>query len=163
MMSEPSELPWMNDVELDNVGHSALAAWFESFNSKDEYRVALKTLEQEMLSKPQMQLKTSHSFIDGVYAREMFAEAGAMVVGGLHTGDSINIMSSGDMTLVTEDGVKRIKAPYTEVSHAGTKRLAIMHSDTTWTTIIRTDLTDPIEIEKTFTADDYSAIEIEGE
>lgn len=140
-----------------------MVAWYESFPTKELYRAALKKLETEMLALPQSEMDISHSFIDGIYARAMRVKAGTLVVGGLHAGTSMNIMSEGDMTVMTEDGVKRVSAPYNEISHAGTKRIAIAHADSTWTNIIRTDLTDVSDIEKMFTADDYPSIEIKGE
>jgi hypothetical protein len=68
-------------------------------------------------------------------------------------------MSQGDMSVMTEDGVKRVQAPFTVVSPAGTKRIAFAHSDTVWTTISATDETDLDKIEDLLVADsedDYS-------
>ncbi len=46
--------------------------------------------------------------------------------------------------------MKRVQAPFTIVSPPGTKRIAFAHEECVWTTILRTDLTDPDEIEEHF-------------
>lgn len=151
------------DVLLDSVQHHAMIAWYESHPTKEAYRLALNEVQSRMLAMPQAEMETSHHFINGVYARTMRVKAGTVVIGKLHKGESLNIMVAGDMTLVTEDGVKRIKSGHIETSQAGTKRFAIAHQDTTWTQIIKTELTDPDEIKKNFTADDYAEIETNGD
>jgi len=44
-------------------------------------------------------------------------------------------MSSGEVTLVTEEGKSLIKAPYSFISSPGTKRAFVAHTDMVWTTI----------------------------
>ena len=53
--------------------------------------------------------------------------------------------------MLTEDGLVRVKAPFTVVSPPGTKRIAYAHSDCTWTTILATEETDPEKMEELFT------------
>ena len=59
-------------------------------------------------------------------------------------------MSQGELSILTDDGVVRVKAPYTVVSPPGTKRLAFAHEDTIWTTIHGTEEQDIEKIEDQF-------------
>jgi hypothetical protein len=84
----------------------------------------------------------------GVYAREMKAPAGIVITGKIHEHDHINILSEGEISVMTDDGMKRVKAPYTFESKAGIRRIGYTHSDITWTSI-HSVLTDDInELEK---------------
>lgn len=91
----------------------------------------------------------------GVYAREILIPKGAVVVGKIHKFEQLNIMSKGDMTLATEEGVMRVQAPFTIVSPSGVKRAAYAHEDTVWTTIHGTDEQDVDVIESMFVVDTY--------
>lgn len=97
-------------------------------------------------------LATRDHFSPGVYARELFIPKGATVVGKTHKYAQLNIMSAGELSVLTEDGVKRVKAPFIIVSPAGTKRVAYAHEDTVWVTIHGTDETDVDKIEAHFVA-----------
>jgi hypothetical protein len=83
----------------------------------------------------QIEVPVTHYFSTGVYAREIFIPKGSLIVGKIHKYDQINIISQGDISVVTEQGPMRIKAPYTVISPAGTKRIAYVNEDTVWTTI----------------------------
>lgn len=97
----------------------------------------------------------THRFIEGVYARELVIPAGTVVIGKLHKYERICIISGGDCTFVTEFGVRRVSAPFTEVIPPGSKTAVYAHTDVTWTSIFRTDMTEPKVIEDTLTAKDH--------
>ena len=48
----------------------------------------------------------------------------------------------GEATLFSEDGIKKIKAPFFGITKAGTKRVVYMNSETLCVTIHRTDAVD---------------------
>ena len=77
----------------------------------------------------------THSFCNGIYCRTIFIPAGMVVVGKIHKHAHHNILLSGDVSVLTEDGAKRIQGPLHMVSSEGTKRLLYTHTDTTWMTI----------------------------
>jgi hypothetical protein len=54
--------------------------------------------------------------------------------------------------------IQRIKAPYTGITEAGTRRLLFIHEDTIWTTCHVTDLTDPDEIIESITSNDFNPL-----
>lgn len=91
----------------------------------------------------------------GLYARQMLIPKGMVVVGNIHKYEHLNIISQGDITVVTEEGAIRIKAPYTLVSPPGTKRSVYTHEDTVWTAIHGTNEKDVAVIEQKFIAKSY--------
>jgi hypothetical protein len=76
----------------------------------------------------------SHSFAKGVYIREIRIPKGYFVVGSLHKDAYFNCILSGDMSVITEDGLKRVKGPCWNIAPAGTKRFGYSHEDTVWVT-----------------------------
>lgn len=103
---------------------------------------------------PPVECPITHHFSDGIYAREMFIPKGTVLTGKIHKHTNLNIMSQGELSVLTEDGIKRVKAPFTIVSPPGTKRIAYAHEDTIWTTIHATEETDVDKIEHHFVAQD---------
>lgn len=105
--------------------------------SKDplEIRSRIDELEAKMLESPQVPIEPIHHFAQGVYAREILIPRGTLLTGKIHKTEHLNIISLGDISVLTEDGWKRIKAPFTMVSRPGTKRVGYAHADTVWTTI----------------------------
>lgn len=118
---------------------------------QDALRARVVEIEKIMLDLPQLDLKVVHHFSNGVYARELHIPKGTTLTGAIHKFENLNIMSMGDMTIVTEEGPVRVQAPFTVVSPPGTKRIAYAHEDTIWTTIFGTDEKDPEKIVDTFT------------
>lgn len=101
---------------------------------------------------PPVEIPVKDYFSKGVYAREIFIPKGTVITGKIHKYTNLNIMSQGEMSVLTEDGIKRVKAPFTIVSPPGTRRVAYAHEDTIWTTIHGTEKTDVDEIEAEFVA-----------
>jgi hypothetical protein len=117
-------------------------------------REKIFALEAIMKEQEQIELKVIHHFSYGVYARELHIPAGVMLVGEIHKFENLNILSQGDMTVVTDDGSKRVSAPFTVISPPGTKRAAIAHTYCIWTTIHGTFDRDLDKIKAFFIAKD---------
>ncbi|MCB1238213.1 MAG: hypothetical protein KDB30_00875 [Tetrasphaera sp.] len=117
--------------------------------------VKIEGFEEHIRQLPAVDLKVVHHFSKGVYARELHIPKGTVLTGHIHKFDNLNIMSQGDLSIVTESGVVRVKAPHTVVSPPGTKRLAYAHEYTIWTTIHGTHETDVSKIEDEFIAHSY--------
>ena len=98
------------------------------------------------------ELPVRHHFSQGVYGREMFIPKGTIVTGHIHKYTQLNVLVSGDLSVLTEHGVKRVKPPFVVVSPPGTKRVAYAHEDTIWLTIHGTEETDVDKIEEKFIA-----------
>lgn len=81
-----------------------------------------------------------HYFAPGVYIREIFMPAGAYIIGKIHKTEHFNIVQTGRLSLINEDGTRtEIVAPYTFVSKAGVQKALIIHEDTTWSCIHLTE------------------------
>ena len=59
------------------------------------------------------------------------------------------------MSVLTDDGVITVSAPYTLVAQPGAKRAFFVHEDCVWTTICGTDHTDIDTIEDELTVGSY--------
>lgn len=112
-----------------------------------DIREKLARLEAALFAGNPVDLPVKHHFSRGVYARELFIPKGTVLVGKIHKYSQINIVNLGDISVLTEDGVKRVKAGATIVSPAGIKRAGYAHEDTVWTTIHGTHETDLDKLE----------------
>jgi hypothetical protein len=84
----------------------------------------------------------------GIYERELTIPAGTVLTGKIHTKDHMFHLTKGDLSVMTDDGVKRIQAPARLDVTSGGKKIGYAHTDVVCTTFTRTDLTDLDEIEK---------------
>lgn len=111
-------------------------------------------IEAWMKEQPQLNLKVVNYFSHGVYARELHIPAGTLLTGEIHKFENFNILSKGDISVLTNDGMKRVEAPFSIVSPPGTKRIAFAHTDCIWTTIHGTFEIDIDKIKHYFIATD---------
>lgn len=118
-------------------------------NLTDRDKVSI--IEAEMLKREQIEIPLKHYFSPGVYAREITIPAGTLLTGRIHKYEQLNILSGGEISVLTDDGMKRVCAPFTVVSPPGTKRIAFAHTECTWTTILATEEKDPEKMEALFT------------
>lgn len=119
-----------------------------------EIRDKIFAAEEFMKQQPQIDIPVQHYFSDGVYAREIKIPAGVILTGEIHKFRQLNILSFGEMSVYTEQGIQRVSAPFTVVSPPGTKRIAYTHTECVWTTIHGTDETDVDIIRAKFIAKD---------
>lgn len=88
-----------------------------------------------------------HNFADGMYIRQITMPAGQIIISKIHGQTHPYFILEGDVSVLTEDGVKRFKAPYSGITKEGTKRVLYTHEDTVWTTVQRTNETNLEKIE----------------
>jgi hypothetical protein len=155
-------------VHGDTIGKSALAV---QDAEKQSHLTGKRRQLYELQAAAGTNLKErecplQHSFIDGVYVRTIFIPAGTVIVGKIHKHSHANILSKGEVIVFTEEGdMEHLKGPITMVSPAGCKRAVRALTDTTWTTIHRTDETDLDKIEDWVIAksyEDYEQFKLEG-
>lgn len=120
----------------------------------DRMREKVNQAEAIMKTLPQVEMPEKHHFSQGLYARELFIPKDTVLTGKIHKYPQLNVLMSGDISVLTEDGVKRVKPPFLVVSPAGTKRIAYAHEDTIWLTIHGTEENDLEKIEQHFIAQD---------
>ena len=104
-----------------------------------------------------------HWLTPGIYAREIHLAAGTLVVGKIHRGRHLNIISQGRVTCYTEFGLDHYEAPASFISEPGTKRVVFTHEDAIWTTIHANpgDETDISRLEEVAVAVEYSDLGME--
>lgn len=134
--------------------------------SLPEVRKGVLRLEAFLKTLPDLfELPVKHHFAPGTYAREAFLPAGSIIVGKIHRHAHLNIVSRGDVTTLTEVGLRRIDArefPVTFPSLPGMKRALYVHADTVWTTIHLTDKRNLEEIEAELIAPSFEDFEREN-
>lgn len=96
-----------------------------------------------------------HSFADGLYIREIFMPGGMLIVSELHKTSYPYFVLTGELSVITLDGLVRIKAPYCGITKPGTKRVLYIHEDTHWITVHATDEKDVEVIRENITAKCY--------
>lgn len=122
-----------------------------------EYVIAMPTLQErvqaleaEMRKHPETPIPVRHYFANGLYAREITIPADVMAVGKIHKTQHINVLSSGEVTMLTENGPLKVAAPYTWVVEPWKKAAAYAHSESTWTSfcVNPTDERDLVKLEE---------------
>lgn len=109
-------------------------------------REQIERFEAMILQHPQIETPTKHYFAPGLYAREMFIPATAVLTGAVHKTDHLALFV-GDITVWTEHGMVRLTGHNTFVSKAGAKRVGYAHADTWCTGFFPTDKTDVAQLE----------------
>lgn len=112
-----------------------------------QYIDRVQQLQGKLAEVEQTDSPVTHHFAPSVYARQMDAKAGTLVISKMHATEHLNMLMKGSLTIMTEDGIQFLQAPAIIKSKAGTKRIGYFHEDTTWVTIHPTNETDLDAIE----------------
>lgn len=97
---------------------------------------------------------------DGMYYRALTIPAGICLTGKVHHDDHICILEQGDLSVMTDDGMKRLQAPARFKARAGLKKIGYAHTDVIFSTVHRTDAKTCQEAEqKHFSDSDLSWVE----
>lgn len=106
-------------------------------------REMVEALEREIQKLPQVECPVRDFFADGTHAREMTIPAGVVLTGAIHKRECLCILSKGTLMVTTPEGMKMVSAPYTFVSGPGEKRAGFAVTESVFTTIHKTNETDP--------------------
>lgn len=130
-----------------------------------DLRQKINELEKAMFQavEHQIEIEPVHHFSHGLYAREITIPKGALLTGKIHRFAHINVISKGDISVLTENGIERIQAPCTIISKPGTKRVGFAHEDTVWTTFHATSETDLVKLEAELIVKSHEELENEEE
>lgn len=109
-----------------------------------------------------LELKEKHYFAHGTYTRELYIPAGTVLTGKIHRYNCINILSKGILKVTTDEREYALKAPYTFVSGAGTKKAIFAITDSIWINVHPWDGEPDLDaIEEHFIVPSYEALEQE--
>lgn len=126
---------------------------------KEQLRGGILDFQEKLSELPQTDIPLTHHFSKDIYGREILMPAGTIVIGKIHKHSSLNILAGGEISLLTEEGTKRLSAPYVVSSKPGIKRVIYVHKDATWVTVHGTAETDVDKIEEQFIAKTYDDVE----
>ena len=135
----------------------------EEIRKRKDFREKITDLEKEGFDKQIWDSKedsnklnpVKHSFADGCYIREIFNPAGELLVTAIHKKEHAFFLMQGEMSILTEDGIKHLKAPHHGITKPGTKRIIYTHSDCVFVTVHATNETDVAKIEEQVIAKDF--------
>lgn len=100
---------------------------------------------------PPPETEPDHYFSDGLYMRSLKVKGGDMAIGKRHSKGHVTILAYGDLTIITEHGIERVKGPKVWVDGPGVKRFVYAHADSLVTTIHGTQSQSLEELEKELT------------
>lgn len=125
-----------------NIVNVSYAVADGSFREKVA-RLATHMLQQEQLPAP-----VTHHFAPGIYLREIFMPAGAVVIGKIHKTEHLNILVKGACYLIHDDfSCEELRAPMTFVSKPGVQKVLYILEDMIWMTPHVTGETDLVKLE----------------
>lgn len=111
---------------------------------------SVRAIEEFLLDKPQLEIKTIHDFHAGMYARTIMVPAGAMLTGALIKIPTL-LMLSGDASVIIDGEEVRISGYGVIPAAAGRKQVFLAHSDTYLTMVFATSATTIEDAEMEFT------------
>ena len=100
-----------------------------------------------------------HTFAGGCYIREIFNPKGELIVTKIHKVTHPFFLLKGDMSILTEVGPKRYRAPYWGVTKMGTKRIIYTHEECVFVTVHSTKQTNVKDAEEEIVAKDFDEVE----
>ncbi len=120
-----------------------------------DWRGKLARLDTVLANVEQVEMPVTHRFSKGVYCRELFIPKDTVLTGRIHKYSQINVLLSGDISVLTESGIQRLRSPVVFESPAGAKRAGYAHEDTTWLTICGTESVNVDALEDELTVANY--------
>ena len=106
------------------------------------------------------ELPLEHFICNKTYTRQITLPKDMLLTGKVHNFDHTSIISKGEVSIMTDEGVSRIKAPAIWISKAGTKRLIYVHEETIWATIHQSEHPEVEQLENEIVHDsDLSWVE----
>jgi hypothetical protein len=107
-----------------------------------DMRAKVEALQTELSKLPQYEPITKHTFHGGMYCREVFREAGILIVGKVHKKEHFYLVAGGTVAITTDDGVQLVTGPHLLCSKPGTKRAVYAETDALCMTFHRVESTN---------------------
>jgi len=104
----------------------------------------------------------SHNFADGQYIRTIVMPKGLTGVSEIHAKNHPYFITKGEVSVFSEKGIQRIKAPHHGITEAGTQRLLYIHEECTWITVHRSDCLTPAEVKAEVILDSFDNFSLKG-
>ena len=104
----------------------------------------------------------THDFADGQYIRTIVMPKGLTGVSEIHAKNHPYFIMQGEVSVFSEKGIQRIKAPYHGITEAGTQRLLYIHEECIWITIHRSDCLTPAEVKAEVLLESFDNFSLKG-
>lgn len=101
-----------------------------------------------------------HTFGDGCYIREITMPKGMLIVSKIHKVKHPYFILKGKVSVLTDEGVVKLEAPYSGMTPPGTKRILYIHEECVWATVHVTKETDLAKIEEEIIAKNFGELSI---
>jgi hypothetical protein len=102
---------------------------------KEDIEKTTDELELMLGQLPQVECPLIHIFTPGLYTRQIFMPADSLIISKIHKFEHPFVVSKGIVWVrVNDDEWERIEAPYTGITHPGTRRRLYTETDCIWTT-----------------------------
>jgi hypothetical protein len=88
-----------------------------------------------------------HTFAGGCYIREIYNPAHELIITKIHKKEHPFFLMKGEMSILTEEGIQNIKAPYQGVTKVGTKRAIYTHEECIFITVHATESDNVEDVE----------------
>lgn len=138
---------------------------YKTDDSQADLRGKIVQLESKMKEMKEhiVHIEPVHYFANGLYAREIKIPKGVLLTGHIHKTEHLCVLSLGEVTVYTDEGMKRIKASTVIHSSPGTKRAMYAHEDSVWINFHHnpTNETDLEKIEAIYVVDSFEKLESE--
>ena len=99
-----------------------------------------------------------HTFAGGCYVREIYNPANELIITKIHKKEHPFFLMKGEMSILTEDGIQHIKAPYQGITKVGTKRAIYTHQECIFITVHATENTTIEEVEEEVVCTKYDEL-----
>jgi len=159
LTKEESRVQFVQITEMLGLKHSFNfdEAWEIGLEvrRRKEFREKITELEQAIMSVEgttgEVMHKANpvkHTFAGGCYIREIYNPAHELIVTKIHKKEHPFFLMTGKMSILTEEGIQNIKAPYQGVTKPGTKRAIYTHEECIFITVHATDNTTIEDVEE---------------
>ena len=146
-----NELGLKHSFDFDEVWDVGL-----EIRRRNEFRENISDLEKailessggmsgELLNKVN---PVKHTFAGGCYVREIYNPANELIITKIHKKEHPFFLMKGEMSILTENGIEHIKAPYQGITKIGTKRAIYTHEECIFITVHATDNISIEEVEE---------------
>lgn len=126
-------------------------------------RFKVLALEAVMREMPQAHVPIRHGFAKGLYIRIADIPKGVTLTGKIHRTEHVCVLSKGEVSVATQSGVRRLKAPCMVLSPPGEKRAIYAHEPSVWANLHRTNETDLERIEAQLIAPSFEDLDSHSE
>jgi hypothetical protein len=149
LTKEESKEQFLEVTEMLGLKHSFEfdEAWEigEELKRRKDFRSKITELENQLINSENERVlvgketlesnPVKHSFADGCYIREIFNPADELIITKIHKKKHPFFLLKGQMSILTEEGIKYIEAPYHGITRPGTKRAIYTHSECIFVTV----------------------------